>query len=112
MIADKDMVIVTYITGKIKEILGEDLHKVILFGSRARGESEPESDFDFVILADFEEPSWPKRSIKIGAHVLAEETFRVSVDYVPVTEWEFENKFLLRNSVKEEGVVLYDRGHS
>ena len=35
-----------------KDILGDKLEKVILFGSYARGDYDDESDIDFCILAD------------------------------------------------------------
>jgi len=37
-----------------KEVLGEKLEKVILFGSYARGDYDEESDIDIMVLADIE----------------------------------------------------------
>lgn len=37
---------------KSKEIFGDDLHSVILYGSYARGHYDDESDIDIMILAD------------------------------------------------------------
>ena len=35
-----------------KEVLGEKLEKVVLFGSYARGDNDEESDVDIMVLAD------------------------------------------------------------
>lgn len=32
------------------------VHAIILFGSRARGDWLPDSDYDMLVVADFEEP--------------------------------------------------------
>ena len=46
------------ITGRVcaaaKEVLGDKLEKVVLFGSYARGDYDEESDIDIFILADIE----------------------------------------------------------
>ena len=46
------------ITGRVcaaaKEVLGDKLEKVLLFGSYARGDYDEESDIDIFILADIE----------------------------------------------------------
>ena len=36
----------------LKEKYGDRIHKIILFGSTARGEAEEESDIDILIIAD------------------------------------------------------------
>ncbi|XEC95251.1 nucleotidyltransferase domain-containing protein [Paenibacillus tarimensis] len=105
---ENDLFVATEVSEKIKIALGDQLQKVVLFGSRARGDSESSSDFDFLIIANFEDQSWPKRSLKIRKAV---GYFGESVDYLPVTEEEFKNKILIRKTIEEEGVVLYERRH-
>lgn len=34
----------------IQEIVGENLSRIILFGSRARGDNRPDSDYDLLVL--------------------------------------------------------------
>ena len=85
MITLDDEKIATSITEQIKNLLGGKLEKVILFGSRARGDATEESDFDFVIVANFEEPSWIARNSFNRKNIKVADLYDISVDYVPVT---------------------------
>ena len=38
--------------GAIRERLGDRLKKIILFGSRARGDNDPDSDYDLLLVVD------------------------------------------------------------
>lgn len=106
---ETDLKLATAVSQKIKELLGSKLRRIILFGSRARGDASAESDFDFLILADFEENSWPKRSYSIrkGVGYIGE-----PVDYLPLTPEEFNSKLLIRDAIVREGVVLYESEHT
>jgi predicted nucleotidyltransferase len=106
VITQKDLQIAKNVTKKIHAYLGESLMKIILFGSRTKGEIHPESDFDFLVIGDFKESSWPNRAIAIRKEV---GYFGYAVDYLPVTPEEFEKKVLIRKEIQEEGVVLFER---
>lgn len=98
----------SFVCERVDQLLGDRLRKIILFGSRAREDSHKESDYDFLIVGDFVEPSWPKRAIEISKYV---GYFGYAIDYLALTEEEYENKLLIRDAIKKEGVVLYERGH-
>ena len=57
------------ITGRVcaaaKEVLGDKLEKVVLFGSYARGDYDEESDIDIFILADIQ----PEEARGIGSKI-------------------------------------------
>jgi predicted nucleotidyltransferase len=59
---EEDLQIAENIAFKIKDLLGTSLRKIILFGSRARGDGNADSDFEFLVIANFEEHSWPRRA--------------------------------------------------
>ncbi|HEC49623.1 MAG TPA: nucleotidyltransferase domain-containing protein, partial [Candidatus Desulfofervidus auxilii] len=44
--------IIKEFTQKLRQQLGDRLKEVILFGSRARGDWEEGSDYDFLIIVD------------------------------------------------------------
>lgn len=104
----QDLQIARAISDKIIALLGARLHQIVLFGSRARGDGDEESDYDFLIVADFEERSWPKRSSAIRRSLGDAE---VPVDYMTVTPEELQQKLLIRSAIEKEGIVLYERDH-
>jgi len=94
-----------------KEVLGERLDKVILFGSYARGDFDNESDVDLMILAHMcqKEVSGSQRDIRkklpgidlaydiaVCIHVTGTETFSLYQDVLPFYK-----------NIVNEGVLLY-----
>lgn len=83
--------------------------KVILFGSHARGTTDEESDYDFIIL---------KRDIKNERDVtrpiyreLCEKSIPVSVDLIACSfkKWEknLNKNYMIYKKAHEEGIVIY-----
>jgi predicted nucleotidyltransferase len=83
--------------------------KVILFGSRARGEARPDSDFDVLVIKESSEPRY-RRSVPLYvalANVPAEVEVLV---YTPseVAEWSQVPQAFVTTALRE-GTTLYER---
>ena len=80
--------------------------KVILFGSRARGDYMEESDYDLLIVSnEFAKYDWRERIIEVIK--LADGKF--SLDVICLTEEEFEKRkkeLSIVNEAVKEGVTL------
>jgi len=83
--------------------------KVILFGSHARGEADPDSDIDLLIIMPVE-GSRREKAIQIG---VALHDIRVAKDIIVTTpenfEWRKEIPGTIERPADREGVVLYAR---
>jgi uncharacterized protein len=99
------------ILNKFKSMLQKrvKLHQVILFGSRARGDAEPDSDMDVLVVLD--EPQ--TREVRDAVSDCAWEAgFDAGVVVVPIAvcrnQWENgpERASLLAMAVREEGVAI------
>jgi predicted nucleotidyltransferase len=83
--------------------------KIILFGSRARGDARPDSDFDVLVIKDSDEPGY-RRDASL---YLALAGMNAPVDlmvYTPeeVREWSAVPQAFVTTAIRE-GKVLYER---
>lgn len=84
------------------------LHSVVLFGSRARGDAEPDSDMDVLVIVD----DLTEKDEDYISECAWEAGFASGVVVVPVVfsrvEWENgpERYSLLAEAVKSDGVYL------
>jgi len=91
----------------LKELYGDRLVKLILFGSHARGEANPDSDIDLLIvlknnISQFQEI---RNMSELRVRMLLEHDELVSI--IPMSEEDFRtrNVALLRN-IRKEGIEL------
>jgi uncharacterized protein len=83
--------------------------KIILFGSRARGDVRPNSDFDVLVIKESDEPRY-RRSVPLYV-ALADLPAEVEVMvYTPaeVEEWSLVPQAFVTTAVRE-GVTIYER---
>ena len=84
--------------------------KIVLFGSRARGDGHEDSDYDLLVVKDQIE-SYSEEAHKIRVALMALPIF---ADVLLRTSEEDKRKqqlqIGLQRSVMEEGIVLYERG--
>lgn len=86
-----------------------DPDRIILFGSRARGDHRPDSDVDLLVVKESDEP----RYARSGKLYTALARLPVEVEilvYTPVeiAEWGGVRQAISTTAVRE-GVVLYER---
>ncbi len=101
----RDELIVLF-TRKLKERLGDRLIKTILFGSRARGDFFPDSDYDLLIVVD-EVTSEINEAIDDLAGEFLYEYNRL-FPVIAVSEKRFMNSKYdpLYMNIRKEGVLL------
>ena len=88
-----------------------DPDKIIVFGSRARGDHRADSDIDILVIKESSEPRYRRSGPLYGA--LANLPRAVDVDisvYTPaeVNDWREVRQAFVTTAVRE-GIVLYER---
>jgi uncharacterized protein len=85
--------------------------RVILFGSRARGDAGPDSDWDLMVVVDDDLPP-ERRTVRAAFEAIA--GTGVAADVVPVRASAFADMRDVVNSLPwfaaTEGLVVYERG--
>ena len=92
----------------LERLYGDRLERAVLFGSRARGDARPESDFDVaVFVRSF---SMAERSAEMGRLVDIETAILFERDAVvsamPFPAGAYENRTMLMHEIRCEGVDL------
>lgn len=84
--------------------------RIILFGSRARGDERPDSDTDICVIVDKIEGSHVGASADIHQHLFVEAPG--SYDVLLYEERNFNERRVFRSTfeytISKEGVLLYD----
>jgi uncharacterized protein len=85
--------------------------KIILFGSRARGDARPDSDFDILVIQESSKPRHRRSALLYT--VLADLPMEVEIMvYTPqeVLQWSAVPEAFITTAVRE-GQVLYERSN-
>jgi predicted nucleotidyltransferase len=87
----------------LDEIYGERLERVVLFGSRARGDARADSDYDVaVFLRDLtDRPAELNRLADLGTDILNE-----TGEFMPYRAGSYEERTPLMLALRSEGVDL------
>lgn len=85
--------------------------RVILFGSRARGDARSDSDFDLLVIAESDEPRY-RRSAPLYAALADVPVEADVVVYTPaeVDDWCAVPQAFVTTAIRE-GRVLYERSN-
>src|SRR5688572_10368505 len=94
---------------KLVELLrGYEPERIILFGSRARGEADQYSDYDVVVIKRTESPFLERLQDMVPYLVAFERPAEILV-YTP-EEFAQMSETGLGWVIHQEGIVLYERG--
>ncbi len=91
---------------QLRARLGSQLKKVILYGSRARGDHAPDSDYDCLAIVDALRPGLKDTIFEVAGDFLYRHNAVFSV--IPVAEEEFRHRIYnpLFMNVRSEGVAM------
>ena len=84
--------------------------RIVLFGSRARGESGPDSDIDLLVILDDDAPA-DRLTLRAGCE--SRRGYERSVDVIPVREAVYRRRAKIAGTLAYEaeidGIAVYER---
>ena len=90
----------------VRSRLGERARRIILFGSRARGDARPESDYDVVVVVDRRTPEVREALLEIEVDIMDRHGSLVACLLRDETEWSASQGQPIGLNVAREGVPL------
>ncbi len=108
---DKDAVVAAI--NCLKDRLVEDgirVSKIVLYGSRTRGDEQEESDIDLLVVSDDfrDRDIFERAAITKDAEVAAMKKFQVPFDIITLTCDEFHHGGSLFTQFAEDGETVYE----
>jgi predicted nucleotidyltransferase len=90
----------------VRARLGARVRRIILFGSRARGDARDDSDYDVVVVVDRRSPDLREALLEIEVHLLDGHGSMVACLLRDEREWAASQRQPLGLNVAREGVPL------
>ena len=90
----------------VKNVLGDRLDRVVLFGSRSRGGADPDSDFDLLVTVQSLQETDRKRVFEVAADLSLEYGVVLAVLVVPINDFREDRYFYLYENIQREGQVI------
>lgn len=82
------------------------MRQVFLFGSRARGDAQEDSDYDMLVIVDQRTPELRNKILKIEARLMDRYGALVATVLQSEEEWEQAQGLPLTRNVAREGMAL------
>lgn len=99
--------VIDYLLQETRKRLGTNLKQVILFGSRARGDNVPDSDYDCLMVLDEISPATKDAIDDMAGEVLYR--YNVVLSIFPISEKKHYERiydpFLM--NIRKEGITLW-----
>jgi len=92
----------------LREIYGDRLAGVVVYGSRARGDQRPDSDYDLLALVKgFDrEKDWSSALHHLMLDLFQMEPYEIEVNIIPRDANALEQRTIFMHNVREEGFRL------
>lgn len=107
---DKDRELLLEFKRRLSPDLATQLKRLIVFGSRARGEAVEDSDLDVIALVEERTPDIEKRLFDIAYQVMWDHDFKPIISLKVFSESQFYNAlnkgFSFYRHVEKEGVLV------
>jgi predicted nucleotidyltransferase len=109
-LTDKERQGVTEFVRKARQRFDDQLVSIVLFGSRARGEAEPDSDMDVLVVMTSAEPEIRRKVRYLAVEVWLEHGIYLSTRVWSQVHWRKleELQTMLYQNIRRDGINLFE----
>lgn len=94
---------------RVRNSFGDNLKKIILYGSRARGDHHEYSDYDILVLVKEFLPDWKNKVADIGGDLLFEYSLLFPMLVLTEPKFDADNYEPLYRNIRKEGKLLWTK---
>lgn len=91
---------------QVEKSLRNNLIKIILFGSRARGDFQEWSDYDFAIIVDNKDTETENKIDNISCNLFYKYNKLIGSIVWDKKEWEIKQKYPIGINIVKDGITL------
>jgi predicted nucleotidyltransferase len=106
MTKSKEQAIIQRFKERVTETLGDRLDRIVLFGSRARGDAEEDSDFDFLVMVRTPDNEDKNKIREITVELSVEFDTVITALVTSSRDFVEERYFYLHQNIQKEGQVV------
>jgi uncharacterized protein len=107
---DKDIALSSF-RASLHQIYGDQLNKIILFGSRARGDANVKSDYDIAVFLKSMPDRWLELDRLADLRLKFLDQTGLFFDAKPYLNSAYRNSTPLMFEIRKEGVEIYSADH-
>lgn len=90
----------------VRKKVGGHVRKVVLFGSHARGTATPDSDYDFLIVADNASREIRDAVVSAAVEILDRYNSLIGAVVCDEQQWEEKKRFPIGLNILSEGIEI------
>lgn len=103
---DDDRKLAEEFAARLRDRLGDDLVRITLFGSRARGNAREGSDFDVLVIVTRRDAVAREKVLDVEVEMMDRHDVLFSAMLYADEEWSVESHYPIGKSIASEGVRL------
>jgi predicted nucleotidyltransferase len=94
------------IRAALKQMYGERIERVVLYGSRARGDSNKESDYDIAVFLEDMDDFWGEARRLSAIHIEMLREDGLFIDVKPFRAGSYRDRTPLMHEIRKDGIDL------
>jgi predicted nucleotidyltransferase len=106
MLKNEERAILKRFKAEVEKILADRLDRVVLFGSRSRGDAAPDSDFDLLVTVQSLQKTDKDKVFDIATDLSLEYGTVLTVLVVSTEDFTEDRYFYLYENIQKEGQVV------